>query len=276
MIEAKKFVGIISQYGSSIPFSIICGNRKKWVVKAKKIGKNSKRLLSEYLSGILAKEIGLSRPNVELVRISNNIFEELRQMTDVFDVSCSFGVAIEYFEGLVPVLPPPNVELSSPDLPKRNKEYLSGQLFDEKSFDQFYGLNVFSEWILLRDYHKYSNLQKTNNNEVIFLDFDMAFRSNGDDFELPTHYDYVKMISLQAPFLEGIITQKEKFVAWFNKLELLEKNKLSDKILEIPNCWGVPDNYTDSLLNFLFDHRKEFVEQFLKAFEFREETSEFD
>jgi len=276
MLKAVKFVGFIEpDRATSKCFHVTATDGRDWVVRARKLGYNAKRLFNEYLAGMIACEFGLARPKVQLIRIPYKIFKELDE--NDFDNSCSIGAATEYVEGLELIPKPPNstnIDWTSPAFRVKNRTHLESILGPDYSFDQFYAQRVFADWILLEDDWKYENLHITPENTPIFLDLDFAFNGGGWK-DLPHVYDWIHMFSPQAPYCEGIIKELSLFEPWFNKLRSLRKEMFQQAIDTLPMEWEIPTNYLDTLMNLLFGDINHFLEQFEYAFEIKIEMNEF-
>ena len=198
MLKAVEFIDFLNE-GSSKCFVALCNDKKKWVIRMKKKNKNSKRLFSEYLAGILALKFGINHPKVQLVEVENEVIEKLKSTENIFELSCKLGVATKFIKKLRKLSPPLNI--NSNEFPKANFKYLKEFFPNKNQIAQLYGMKVLSEWIVLKDFHKYENLLIDENKKNYFLDFDLAFMSSdSNDWSLPDNYDWIKMSSHQAPF----------------------------------------------------------------------------
>jgi len=45
---------------------------------------------------------------------------------------------------------------------------------------------------------------------------------------------------------------------------------------QIPNCWGIPNEYIDSLKEFLLNNRNQFIAEFFSAVEYRQTIDEIE
>ncbi len=271
MLKAVIFNRFLTQ-GSSKCFIVLCDDNKNWVVRIKKKNKNSKGLFSEYLAGLLSLQYGLNHPRVQLVEVGHNIFEELSKHENIFQESCRIGIATEFIEDLMPVSPPKNINYNSTEFPIANFNYISKLIKDKNQFSQLYGMKVFSDWIVLKDFHKYENLLLDKVGHIYFLDFDLAFMSiDSNDWNLPPVYDWIRMSSHQAPFWEGFRESEIEYQKWFEKIMAIEIESV--KLEQIPSCWEIPKYYIENLLEFLFNNRELFIKEFQHAYNFRNDIS---
>ena len=271
MLRANRFDRFLEN-GSSKYFVAKCDDGKEWVIRIKKKDKNSKRLFSEYLAGLLALEFGLNRPLVKLVEIDSVIYTELKDCLDIFDENCLIGTATEFVNDIRHISSPPNINYSDSNYPQKNLEYLTKLITDKTQFSQLYAMKVFSEWIVLKDFHKYENLLLSQNHEVYFLDFDLAFMSDGpSDWNDPLKYDWIRMSRHQAPFWEGIIENEQVYAEHMERLLALKKESIN--IDSLPSCWQVPSDYLMRLLDFIFNNRESFIDGFKHPYEFRNDST---
>ena len=157
-----------------------------------------------------------------------------------------------------------------------NIEYLKKELSEVKNFEQLYALKVFSHWIYLSDYHKYENLQITSSNKIIFLDFDLAFSSDDNSWGDIPEYDFIRINTNQAPFWEGLTAELKPFIIWLEKLGDLSIDNILDKIKELPEFWNIPEMYLKDLLNFMFNNRDKFIEEFKHSVDFQKDLNAFN
>ncbi|MBU0561439.1 MAG: hypothetical protein KKG93_17935 [Bacteroidetes bacterium] len=270
MILVKEILEFIES-SSAKSFIAICNDDEKWVIRLKKKDKNAKRLLSSYLAGILAKFFDINHPAVSLATIGDDLMTNLVGKVNIFDFDCAIGVGSKYIEDLSSIQAPKTDSFLSPDFPEINRKYLIETLSQSPNFNQIYGIKVFSHWIYLSDYHKYENFKINKKNQIYFLDFDLSFSSSIGEWGDLEQYDYLKMYSNQAPFLEGFTYDISQFEEWLNKLEKLDHDLISSSIDKIPDCWKIPERYLKNTLNFLFTNRKFLVEEFTNAIAFANE-----
>lgn len=141
----------------------------------------------------------------------------------------------------------------------------------EDDFNQLYGMKVFSDWIKINDYHKYENLYLNSENNIIFLDFDVAFSSSNGSFDIPKNYDWGEMMSHQAPFWEGLTENLQVYNEWFDKIRKISEKDIRNIIQKIPSIWEVPELYQNSLVEFLLSNREKYISEFTSAFQYRNE-----
>lgn len=270
-MEVVKFKRFIDN-STSKSFLAKCSDGRDWIIRCKKKDKNSKRLLSEYIAGNLAKSFGINHPEVMLVKIPSKIMSIINSYGDIYDGNCLFGVATLFVQNLKKVKAPKVNSFLDPEFPQVNIKHLSIELSGVKNFEQLYGLKVFSHWIYLSDYHKYENLQITSNNEIIFLDFDLSFESNDDSWGILPEYSFIRVNTNQAPFWEGYTDNVEPFNFWLNKLNELSKIDCLNQLEILPHCWNVPDNYVTNVFNYIFNNRHKFIEEFIHGIEFHRDS----
>ena len=263
MLTATKFIDCVG-IGSSKCFKVIADDDNVWVVKARIIEKNAKRLFNEYIAGTLAKEFGLSSPKVDLIKIEDVIYDQFDEIK--FDRTCRVGIALEFIENLTQVTPPPNIFDDTIESHLTNREHLRKIFGNNYNFMPFYGHRLFTEWVLLEDNYNYRNLYITPQRVPIFLDFDFSFGGAGWDI-LPAQYSFTRMIGIPELFHKGVITNIVLFEPWFESLNLLNKSQFKKYIDELPDEWDIPQGYVSSLMNLLFDNRVHFVNEFKYAFE---------
>jgi len=274
-MEVIEFIEFVEN-SSANSFLAKCSDDKLWIVRCKKKDKNSKRLFSEYVAGILAEKYGISHPQVNLVKVPSKFISMLNNYNNIFDEHCFVGVATFFIEELRRVKGPKVKSFLDPTFPKVNIEYLKKELSEVKNFEQLYALKVFSHWIYLSDYHKYENLQITSSNKIIFLDFDFAFSSDDNSWGNIPEYDFIRINTNQAPFWEGLTDKLKPFTIWLEKLGNLSSDNILNKIQELPECWNIPEKYLKDLLNFMFNNRDKFIEEFKHSVDFQKDLKAFN
>ena len=235
-----------------------CNDGNLWFVRCKKIDKNSKRLFSTYLSHILGLEFKLSVPEVSIVKLDKTFIERLNKNSIVFDIDCCMGVATKFIPNLVKMRKPKS---------KSNYEYLKSKL-SFINLKQIYGIKIFAHWIFLSDYYKSENIQISKNNNIYFLDFDMAFLSNYGDWGPLPEYEYRRCVNNPAPFMEGFSGDIVPMEEWFDNMQKINYISVIEKTLTIPKCWEVPEGYLYETLSHLFFYRSIFIKEFKRAIEY--------
>lgn len=223
---------------------VVCSDGNQWVIRCKKQKKNSRRLFSEYVSGILSQELGIYHPRVQIVDVPLGMFKNINSKEKLFDEKCLKSVATLYIEGLE--------EFS---LTSENILYFINS-------NQIFGYILFIFWINLSDYYKQENIQRTPNNELVFLDFDLAFSSHAGEWGNLPDYDDLKIAINQPSFLEPFTTEIKPFEKWIDKLLDMSKTVVLKKIGLLPDCWQIPSNYMNSCIDFIFDNRSRFIQEF--------------
>ncbi len=271
MIDVKELKYFIKN-STSNSFVAKCADNRDWVIRLKKQGKNTKRLFSEYVAGKLAQEFGIRRPAVSLVRLSKSNYSKINSKEKLFDNKCNIGVGSKYIEGLDDIGMPQTGSFLSKDFPEINRKFILRVLNGSPNFEQIFGLKVFSHWIYLSDYHKYENLKVNSDKRINYLDFDLAFSSNYGEWGELQPYDWINIQTDQAPFWEGFTYEIEPFENWLKKLIKLDLHRVILSLDPIPDCWDVPENYLINTLEFIFNNRNQFIEEFRHAIDFKKQT----
>ena len=66
------------------------------------------------------------------------------------------------------------------------------------------------------------------------------------------------------------------FIIWLEKLGDLSIDNILDKIKELPECWNIPEMYLKDLLNFMFNNRDKFIEEFKHSVDFQKDLKAFN
>jgi hypothetical protein len=271
-MEAIQFIRFIEN-STANSFLAKCSDSRYWVIRCKKKDKNSKRLFSEYIAGSLGAKFGINHPEVRLVKIPSNFIAILNGYDNIFDENCSVGVGSLYIQNLKKIMAPQGKSFLDPTFSQTNIEHLKKELSGVKNFAQIYGLKVFSHWIYLSDYHKYENLQVTLDNEIMFLDFDLSFESNENSWGILPEYSFIRINTNQAPYWEGYTNDIGPFQYWLDKLIELSKQQFVNRLEVLPISWCVPDNYLDNTINYIFNNRSKFIEEFKRGIDFHRELN---
>lgn len=259
--------------GSSQCFLGLCNDDNEWVIRLKKIGKNARRLFSEYYCGFLGLNVGLSKPKTSLVSVDFNKIPKLPYNFTNFDRNSPVGVGTQFIPGLKTFPRPTNYNmlLSDPKFPSVNKKHILENLQFDSELSQFYGIIIFVNWAYIADYHKYENLNIDNNGHVKFLDFDLAFSFGGKTWEIPQEYDFSSMMVNFPPFTEGIEEDMNQYTHWFDAINSLSIEESNDFLQNIPTEWQMPSSYLNDLQSFLFTNRDQFISLFKRAASYRME-----
>ncbi len=247
ILNVNNFIEI----SSARIFRAECSDGNQWIIRCKKRDKNSRRLFSEYVGGLLAQSLGIFHPPVKLVEIPSTILQRINKVENIFDEGCLQGVATLNIEGLEEI----------------NLNY--DKIIHFRNFNHIYGYIVFIFWIHLSDYYKKENIQGSPNNEIVFLDFDLAFSSNEEEWGILPNYDDLRIAINQPDFLEVFTNELAPFEEWLNKLVKLSKDNALKNIGPLPECWQVPTNYFNEVIDFLFDNRLRFIQEFKSSIELK-------
>jgi len=257
--------------GTSQCFLGKCNEGNYWVIRLKKKDKNSKRLFSQYLASNLAQLIGISTPGSTLINVNLDLLEEFPAKFVEFDSDCSIGVGTRFIQDITPFPTPPDYpnSLRSKDFDEINIKHLNKFINSKTDFDQLYGMRVFTDWIKINDYHKYENLYINSKQNIIFIDFDIAFSTANGSFDLPENYDFIEMINHQAPFWEGLEEELSNYEEWFSRILNVSDSAVFEILNIIPTEWLIPNSYPESLMKFILNNRDHFISEFKHALDFR-------
>jgi hypothetical protein len=271
MIQLTKFQKFFPT-GTSQCFLGMCSDNKEWVIRLRKTGKNAKRLFSQFVASNLAELIGISCPNSSIINVNFNLLTPLPSKYDEFDIESEIGAGSLFIRELTHFPRPKdyNDVINTPQFEEINLKHLNDSISSKEQFDQLYGMRVFTDWINMSDYHKYENLCLQSENSIIFLDFDLAFSSNNGSWEVPDRYDFITMVSHQAPFWEGIFKNIDIYDPWMQNILNISKDDIESIFSQIPNCWDIPKQYIKLLTDFLLNNREQFILEFLNALDYRE------
>ncbi len=263
MLTAIRFKGFFKR-GSSKPFRVLANDGNDWVVKMVSEIVNSKRLVNGYLAGKLGEKLGLNTPFAEVIEIESKIFKDHLDI-NTFDKTRKIAVAYKYLQ-VFKNIEAPNVVPAfdglnfTSEFKQANKENFIRIFGDGYNSEQFFCFQLFCNWLIIRDVG-YDNLKIDKNKSPVFTDFDLAFDS--DDYKPPTALDW----PITPTFCGGIIKEWHFFDPWIQKLVNLDKSYFESLIIEFPNEWQNKIKYWLGWLDFLFDNRGGFIEDFKFFFE---------
>ena len=249
-MKILNVIGFIESSSARI-FRAECSDGNQWVIRCKKKDKNSRRLFSEYVGGVLAQSLGIYHPPVKLVDVPSSILQIINKSENIFDEECTKAVATLYIEGLE------EINLSLEDI------------FHFRNSNHIYGYILFIFWVHLSDYYKQENVQRAPNNEIVFLDFDLAFSSNIEEWGNLPEYDDLRIAINQPEFLERFTNKLAPFEEWLKRLLKFSKNATLNNIGTLPDCWQLPLNYLNRIIDFLFDNRSRFIQEFKSSIELK-------
>ncbi len=262
MLTITHIEGLIPN-SSAIALKAISEDGLSWVLRLKKINKNSRRLLNEYLAAGLAKAIGLNRPRAEVVYVPKGVVPT--ELENVFSLTSQYGVATKFVHDLIHVFPPDPYEPNQSAFADTNAKHLSSLLCQSHNLSQLYGYFTFANWIQLEDNHKYENLCVDRNNNFVFLDMDAAFGGLDTKISL-NQYEYYT-ISRSAPFLEGIILQYAECETWVERLKNLDSNILDVLFKDLTLIGNIPNQDIETVKSTLFHLIDEFVSALQGSFD---------
>jgi len=248
--------------GATKPFAAITDSGERVIVKALLKPEMGKLLLNEYISGSLANRINLPWPQTSLATLSLSSEEWLQKQS--IQVFCPNCVATNFIDNLtmIPWPKPPEPYSrwdwdSLDQLPEVNKNHLMRYFDHPENQSNFYGRALFELWLFLQD-NKYDTLFSLPNRTPFFLDGSHAF--GGSDWELD-ELDYSKPKCFpQSPYLQGILTNRELFVEWFNRIEAVENDYIRSIINAIPASWETNQPQLDFILELITAKRKDFLQ----------------
>lgn len=266
MLKLVEFVNFFKT-GTSQCFLGLCDDNMYWVIRNKKRDYNSKRLFAQFIASHLAKLMGISTPLSTIVKVNIDELNPLPNNYVEFDIERNIGVGTIFIKDLKHIPTPPKYDevLSSPNFGNINQNHLKNLIPSEKQYAQLYGMKVFASWVYIDDFHKYENLCLDSKNNIVFLDFDKAFSSSNGSWEIPNNYDF----DHQAPFWEGLYENQDMYDPWFTRLKNLDIMNIKNIFSQIPKCWEVPERYQNSLIEYLYYDRNQFISEFIEAYEYR-------
>jgi hypothetical protein len=260
MIEIVKINEDLPQ-SSANALHAVCTEGRQWVLRLKKREKNARRLVNEFLAAGLACEVGIRRPSAEVALVSSGIIPARHQ--DLFGRANQFGIAIEFLNNIRHVSPPCNYNPCLPDFAVTNKLHLNELLKTGDNLDQFYGYHVFTNWIQLQDGGKYENLMIDENGHFVFLDMDFAFGGADNECEMQDYNWY--SIRPVAPFLEGIITEKQLYERWLERINGVSIELFRELVSQIEGRLEFSPSCVERIEAILFDQREQFLSEFASA-----------
>ena len=255
----------LMEAGASKPFLATSDVGQDWVVKNLGNPQGDKSLFNELVAGRLAALIGLPWPPVSVVNLSDEVMAALEG--EGLRPTSHFAVGLEYIEGLQPVPWPEGGYSLGPDFAKRNAAHIL-KLVPRGDFrDVLYGKMIFDCWVLLRD-TKYDAFYLDAEGKPFFLDASCAFGGTEWDEELlawePT------AVGVRSPYLEGILTELDRFHPWLARLRALPLLKIQECVTGLPCEWSVPDTYVKKAVQLLGVTSESFVPQIQEWLEWKE------
>jgi hypothetical protein len=243
--------------GSTKPFIAFSDTNQKFVVKALIDFTSRKKVMSEYLTGVLADKIGLCRPKAYLACLTDTTKRDLSKASiNVLAPDC---VALEFVEGLTDVpslFYSPNFKKEA-TIPEQNHAHISKFFFQPENQSMFYGNALFEIWLLFTDINS-DTLFKKADGTPFFLDGSHGF-GDEDGFENLKH-SFSNHQSLPiSTNLEGILRNKNLFKKWFAKIDSIQQSFIISMLDEIPERL-LSLSEKEILFKFFTVERKNFIE----------------
>jgi len=247
--------------GSTNPFLALSNSGESVVIKALLEPRMGKILFNEYISGSLANQIGLPWPQTFLATLSPSSMEWLQgQSIQVVSPDC---VATNFIDNLIsipwPKPPEPYSHWNMDNLdqfPEINKNHLINYFDDPKNQSPFYGRALFELWLFFQD-TKYDTLFSRLDKTPIFLDGSHALGGSDWDFQ---ELDYTKPKCLpQSPYLEGVLTNRELYIEWFQRIESIGNDYVRSKLDAVPASWRILQEQLDFVFDLLTVKRRNFL-----------------
>lgn len=254
--------------GATRPFLSMAEDSRLYVVKAHGNPLGTKVLFNEYITGLLASEIDLSWPNVQIVQLSQGVIDKLEQSD--FEVLSKWAVGIEYIRGLEEIKWPPNVKYSDPNFDELNAQYILKLFPDGRNHNAFYGKAVLDNWLLIED-TTYDTLHKTLDGKPMFLDASISF--GGLEFD-ENKLNFRHIFFETSPYLCGFKFKMAKFEFWLKKIEKISVSTYNSILNGLPDEWDVPPEFIKYTKDYLLCTNKIFLKKFKEQIEF-EELSKF-
>lgn len=238
-------------------------DRCLYVIKAHGNPLGLKVLFNEYITGVLANEIGLNWPNVRIVQLSQRVIDELDRNN--FRVISKWAVAIEYIRSLQEIKwPPTNVNCLDSKFKEINAQHILKIFPDERNQDGFYGKSILDNWLLIRD-TTYDTLHKTIDGKPMFLDASDALGGiEWDENKLTFSHIFFET----APYLSGFNFKMNKFEPWLDKIEQISVSTYNFILNSLPDEWDVPSQFIKHTKNYLLSTNKSFLNKFKERIEF--------
>lgn len=274
MIKIVSIIDSIHIHNSSLnKFVAECDDGSLWVILLKKQNdfRSSRRLFSEYIASILAKEFGINTHDVSLVKIEfeDHILNSISE--DSFDKYCNVGVATKFIESenFKELYKRYKLSLNTKSTPF---EIANEILRDSSNFNQLYGMKVFLHWIYLDDYHKCDTLLVDKQKKIFFCDFNMAFRNyhfpflDGNQSDIWSNLSDYSCENINFTrnhyCFDELITDLNNYEEWFQRLRSINENVINSIIGILPQCWDIPNNYQSDTINFIFSNRDKYIDEF--------------
>jgi len=252
-IKFERFLPI----GATRPFIARDSDSNKWVIKFIGNPLGTKAVFNELITSILANSIQLPWPDVSICHLSTQIIQRVQD--EKLKVQSDWAIAIQYIEGLQHVNWPEGGYNPQKNFKQRNAQHIHTKFSKLNDFNVFYGKAIFDNWVLLED-RKYDTLLKTKEGYPIFLDASAAFY--GFDWNIDELVWNRTSIDIKSPYLEGIVTEFERFDKWIETLQREFKVNLLPKYEDIPASWNIPRDYYSALKDFLSTTQEVFVQIF--------------
>lgn len=247
-VELQEFQEGIFFRGSSCCFKVLGDDGCSWVVKVPKYRNGEpfvhQRVFNEYFAGILACSLNINHPDTKIIDVTNFISDLNERLLSKefineearfeFSSDCGIGVAIRYIEN--------SRKLIDKDLPVAD---------DIDGIRPYYLFKEFVKKVYLADLKGPEDfLYSEADGGPVFIDFDFAFGGEVN-WGLPSvsernKYKRVLFRSLESSGI-GLYQPSNIRMNFENCFrDLLSSDEFMRQI-DLPSCWGVPDNYLRDL-----------------------------
>jgi hypothetical protein len=202
--------------------------------------------------------IQLPWPKVELGEITEGL--ELRLKEEELKAESKWAVGIKYIDGFQIADWPKNSLPTGSGFDKINAQHIKKLFGDSKKYNAFYGKSVFDNWVLMED-TKYDTLGIDQKGFPIF--FDGSITLGGLEWEAEKlRWEDTRIDFHHSPYLQGILTDRDQFATWIERIEAIEENCIEKIFTEIPREWGILEEYLSACITFLASSRENFAPLF--------------
>lgn len=234
---------------------------------------DSKPVVNEWVSGNLARAIGLNWPEVRLCRLTDEAFEGLG--ADADDLNSRDAVALRWVRGLRPF-----AEFLASSAQQNPEDMWDGLMDDLAAMhpgneSALYGMAVFMNWILIRNDANDYSLQVAQDGSFLFLD--ASFHLGGNEWHklrtekqnrfIPAMGRSVYPIrpkgTGQGQYTIQFVdpTNCDAYVPWLDNVASLDHDFVGELLERIPESWNVSDDEQELIREVVT--RSEFQDQFL-------------
>lgn len=229
-----------------------------WVIKVHGNPLGTKAIFNEYVAGKLAEMIGLPWPTVCLGELSDILVLCLEK--EGLKMESKLAVGIKYIDGLRKVDWPKNASPLENGFDKINAQHIKDLFPDIGKWQVFYGKAVFDNWVLMED-TKYDTLNIDKSGSPLFLDASIAL--GGLEWEAgKLYWDCAGIYFDHSPYLQGILTDRDQFATWVERIEGIKEDCIEKLLTEIPKEWRISQDYLSACITFLKSSKENFVPLF--------------